>query len=77
MPSRASSLPNASPKPSVSLRRPSSMSACAERFLISPIAFVVWRYSHVWSGIAGMGLGKARVLALARLQQRRIGAALQ
>jgi hypothetical protein len=43
----------------------------------SPVAFVVWRYSRVWSGVAGMGLGKARVLALARLQQRRIGAVLR
>jgi hypothetical protein len=43
----------------------------------SGIAVVVWRYSRVWSGIAGMGLGKARVLALARLQQQRIAAALR
>jgi hypothetical protein len=43
----------------------------------SGIAVVVWRYSRVWSGIAGVGLGKARVLALARLQQQRIAAALR
>jgi hypothetical protein len=43
----------------------------------SGIAVVVWRYSRVWSGIAGTGLGRARVLALARLQQQRIAAALR
>lgn len=43
----------------------------------SGVAVVVWRYSRVWSGIAGMGIGKERVLALARLQQQRIAAALR
>lgn len=43
----------------------------------SGVAVVVWRYSRVWSGIGSMGLGKARVLALARLQQRRIAEALR
>ena len=43
----------------------------------SGMAAVVWRYSRVWSGVASMGLGKARVLALARLQQQRIAAALR
>ena len=43
----------------------------------STVAFVVWRHSRVWSGVAGMGLGKARVLALARLQQQRIAEALR
>lgn len=41
------------------------------------LAVVVWRYSRVWSGIGSMGLGRARVLALARLQQQRIAAALR
>lgn len=40
-------------------------------------AVVYWRYSNVWSGVSGTGLGKARTLALAREQQRRIAAALR
>ena len=40
-------------------------------------AVVYWRYSKVWSGVSGIGLGKARTLALAREQQRRIAAALR
>ena len=39
-------------------------------------AFVLWRYGRVWAGIAGIGLGKERTLALARAQQRRIAAVL-
>jgi hypothetical protein len=43
----------------------------------SGLAAVVWRYSRVWAGVGGMGLGKARTLALARLQQKRIAATLR
>jgi hypothetical protein len=39
-------------------------------------AVVIWRYQRVWAGIAGIGLGRQRTLALARVQQRRIVAAL-
>ena len=39
--------------------------------------FVLWRYRRVWAGVAGIGLGKQRTLALARKQQHRIAAALR
>jgi hypothetical protein len=40
-------------------------------------AYVYWRHGVVWSALGGRGLTKARALALARLQQRRIDAALR
>ena len=39
-------------------------------------AFVLWRYGRVWAGVAGIGVGKQRTLALARKQQQRMAAAL-
>jgi hypothetical protein len=39
--------------------------------------YVYWRHGVVWSALGGRGLTKARALALARLQQRRIDAALR
>jgi hypothetical protein len=38
--------------------------------------YVYWRYGVVWSALGGHNLGRAQVLALARLQQRRIAATL-
>ena len=45
----------------------------------SPFAFTVvaWRYGRVFAGVAGTGISRARTLALARVQQRRIAAALR
>jgi hypothetical protein len=40
------------------------------------LVIVYWRYGRAWSGVAGSGLPKHRTLALARVQQRRIAAAL-
>lgn len=40
-------------------------------------AYVYWRHGVVWSALGGRGLGKAQVLALARVQQRRIVSALR
>jgi hypothetical protein len=44
-----------------------------------PVSFsiVVWRYRRVFAGIAVAGIPRARALALARVQQRRIAAALR
>ena len=39
-------------------------------------AFVLWRYERAWAGVAGIGVGKQRTLALARKQQQRMAAAL-
>ena len=39
--------------------------------------YVYWRYRTVWSALGGRGLAKAQVLALARVQQRRIASALR
>ncbi len=38
---------------------------------------VAWRYDRVFAGIVGLGLTKSQALALARVQQRRIAAALR
>jgi hypothetical protein len=43
----------------------------------APFAIVAWRYGRAFSGVAATGLNKARVLELARVQQRRIAAALR
>jgi hypothetical protein len=45
----------------------------------SPFAFTVvaWRYKRVFAGVAGMGISRDGTLALARVQQRRIAAALR
>jgi len=40
-------------------------------------AVAIWRYGAAFAGVQGLGLSKARVLALARKQQRRIAAALR
>lgn len=40
------------------------------------LSVVVWRQGRVFAGVMGLGLMKDRTLALARLQQRRIAAAL-
>jgi len=44
----------------------------------APSAFtlVVWRYDRVFGGVVATGLSKAQVFALARVQQRRMAAAL-
>ena len=42
----------------------------------SVITFVVWRHGRVFSAVVGAGVARARVTSLARLQQRRIAAAL-
>jgi hypothetical protein len=41
------------------------------------ITFVVWREGRVFSGVVGNGITRARTLALARLQQRRVAAAVR
>lgn len=41
------------------------------------LTLVAWRHGRVFAGIVGLGLTKARALALARVQQRRITAALR
>ena len=38
---------------------------------------VAWRYDRVFAGIVGLGLTRSQALALARVQQRRIAAALR
>jgi hypothetical protein len=43
----------------------------------APFAIVAWRYGRAFSGVAATGLSRARVLELARVQQRRIAAALR
>lgn len=43
----------------------------------STLNYVVWRYDRVVAGIAAWGVTKARAIALARTQQRRIAAALR
>jgi hypothetical protein len=43
----------------------------------APFAIVAWRYRRAFSGVAATGLNRARVLELARVQQRRIAAALR
>jgi hypothetical protein len=42
----------------------------------SPFVLVVWRYDRVFAGVVTRGLTRARTIALARAQQRRIAAAL-
>jgi hypothetical protein len=42
----------------------------------SPFNLVVWRYDRVFAGVVGLGVTRARTIALARVQQRRISAAL-
>ena len=37
---------------------------------------VVWRHERVFAGVVVLGIGKTRTLALARVQQRRLAAAL-
>lgn len=41
------------------------------------ITFVVWREGRVFSAVVGAGVTRPRTLSLARLQQRRIAAALR
>jgi len=41
------------------------------------VTIVVWRDGRVFAGVSGEGLGRERTLALARVQQRRIAAALR
>lgn len=41
------------------------------------LSVVVWRQGRVFAGVMGLGLTKDRTLALARVQQRRIVAALR
>lgn len=52
----------------------------ADAFLVSAgptgEVYVYWRYGIVWSALGGRGIGKAKVLSLARVQQRRIVSAL-
>ena len=45
----------------------------------TPVGFtlVAWRYGRVFAGIVSIGVPRDRVLALARVQQRRIAAALR
>jgi hypothetical protein len=43
----------------------------------STLNYVVWRSDRVFAGIAAWGVTKARAIALARTQQRRIAAALR
>ena len=43
----------------------------------STLNFVVWRYDRVYAGVAVWGIAKARAIAMARTQQRRIAAALR
>lgn len=40
-------------------------------------AVAVWRHGRVFAGVAALGLTRARTLALARAQERRIAAALR
>lgn len=44
----------------------------------SPIAItaVAWRHKRVFAGVATVGISRERTLALARVQQRRVAAAL-
>jgi hypothetical protein len=53
----------------------------ADAFLVSAgptgEVYVYWRYGVVWSALGGRNLGKAKVLSLARVQQRRIVSALR
>ncbi len=58
-------------------RAPAGVGAEGWVYWNSLYAVVYWRYSKVWSGVSGIGLGKARTLALARDQQRKIAAALR
>jgi hypothetical protein len=39
-------------------------------------AILLWRHGHVFGGVLAVGVGRARALALARAQERRIEAAL-
>jgi hypothetical protein len=39
-------------------------------------SYVYWRYRSVWAALGGRGLPKEQALALARVQQRRMAAAL-
>jgi hypothetical protein len=39
--------------------------------------YVYWRFGTAWSAVGGRGLTKGQALALARIQQRRIAAALR
>ena len=45
----------------------------------APVAFtlVVWRHGRVFAGVMGQGVTQERTIALARVQQRRIAAALR
>ena len=43
----------------------------------STLTYVVWRYDRIYAGVAAWGVGKARAIALARTQQRRIASALR
>jgi hypothetical protein len=43
----------------------------------SAFTLVVWRYDRVFGGVVATGLSKAQTLALARVQQRRMAAALR
>jgi hypothetical protein len=38
--------------------------------------YVYWRYGVVWAALGGRGIGEEKALALARVQQGRIRAAL-
>lgn len=53
----------------------------ADAFLVSAgptgEVYVYWRYGVVWSALGGRGIGKARALELARVQQRRIVSGLR
>ena len=42
----------------------------------STLSFIVWRYDRIYAGVAAWGVTKARAIAMARAQQRRIAAAL-
>jgi hypothetical protein len=41
------------------------------------VSFVVWRYDRVFAGVAGALVSREQVLRLARIQQRRVAAAMR
>jgi hypothetical protein len=41
-----------------------------------PQTVVLWRHGRVFSGLNGLGISRAKTIALARTQQRRIAAAV-
>jgi hypothetical protein len=43
----------------------------------SVVAYVYWQHGSVWSALGGRGMSRDRALALARVQQRRMAAALR